>query len=51
METSVKHLYEFGPFQLDPPERLLLCEGQPSPDASQGFDLLVVLVETKWTSR
>jgi DNA-binding winged helix-turn-helix (wHTH) protein/tetratricopeptide (TPR) repeat protein len=45
METSVKHLYEFGPFQLDPPERLLLCEGQPVPMPPKAFDLLVVLVE------
>jgi len=45
METSVKHLYEFGPFQLDPPERLLLCDGQPVPMPPKAFDLLVVLVE------
>jgi DNA-binding winged helix-turn-helix (wHTH) protein/TolB-like protein/Flp pilus assembly protein TadD len=45
MHTSVKHLYEFGPFQLDPPERLLLCDGQPVPMPPRAFDLLVVLVE------
>ena len=45
MGTSVKHLYEFGPFQLDPPERLLLCDGQPVPMTPKAFDLLVVLVE------
>src|SRR5580700_576223 len=45
MGTPVKHLYEFGPFQLDPPERLLLCEGQPVPMPPKAFDLLVVLVE------
>lgn len=45
MGTSVKHLYEFGPFQLDPPERLLLCDGQPVSMTPKAFDLLVVLVE------
>jgi len=45
MGTPVKHLYEFGPFQLDPPERLLLCEGQPVPMPPKAFELLVVLVE------
>src|ERR1022692_4806789 len=45
MGTPVKHLYEFGPFQLDPPERLLLCDGQPVPMTPKAFDLLVVLVE------
>src|SRR6202051_1379751 len=45
MGTSVNHLYEFGAFQLDPPERLLLCDGQPIPVPPKAFDLLVVLVE------
>jgi DNA-binding winged helix-turn-helix (wHTH) protein/TolB-like protein/Flp pilus assembly protein TadD len=45
MQTSVKYSYEFGPFQLDPPERLLLCDGQPVPMPPRAFDLLVVLVE------
>ena len=45
MGTSVKHLYEFGPFQLDPPERLLLCDGHPVPMTPRAFDLLVFLVE------
>ena len=45
MATPVKHLYEFGPFQLDPPERLLLCEGQGVPMPPRAFDLLVFLVE------
>src|SRR6202040_3604324 len=45
MGTPVKHLYEFGTFQLDPPERLLLCDGQPIPMPPKAFDLLVVLVE------
>jgi DNA-binding winged helix-turn-helix (wHTH) protein len=45
MRTPVKHFYEFGPFQLDPPERLLLCDGQPVAMTPKAFDLLVVLVE------
>ena len=45
MTTSVKHLYEFGPFQLDPPERLLICDGHPVPMTPKAFDMLVVLVE------
>jgi DNA-binding winged helix-turn-helix (wHTH) protein/TolB-like protein/Flp pilus assembly protein TadD len=47
MGTTVKHLYEFGPFQLDPPERLLLCDGQPVPMTPKAFELLVVLVEKR----
>src|ERR1700688_323836 len=43
-QPLVKHLYEFGPFQLDPPERLLLCDGQPVPMPPKAFDLLVFLV-------
>jgi DNA-binding winged helix-turn-helix (wHTH) protein/TolB-like protein/Flp pilus assembly protein TadD len=45
MSISVKHLYEFGPFQLDPPERLLMCDGHPVPMTPKAFDLLVFLVE------
>jgi len=47
MGTPVKHLYEFGPFQLDPPERLLLCDGQSVPMPPKAFDLLVFLVERR----
>jgi DNA-binding winged helix-turn-helix (wHTH) protein/TolB-like protein/tetratricopeptide (TPR) repeat protein len=45
MEAQVKHLYEFGPFLLDPRERLLLQGGQPIPLTPKAFDLLVFLVE------
>jgi DNA-binding winged helix-turn-helix (wHTH) protein/TolB-like protein len=45
MGIPVKHSYEFGPFQLHPPERLLLCDGQPVSMTPKAFDLLVVLVE------
>ena len=47
MSTPVNHLYEFGPFQLDPPERLLLCDGQPVAVPPKAFDLLVFLVERR----
>ena len=45
MATPANVLYEFGPFQLDPPERLLRCEGHTVPITPKAFDLLVVLVE------
>ena len=45
MASPVNVLYEFGPFQLDPPERLLLCEGQPVPLSPKAFDLLLTLVD------
>ncbi len=37
--------YEFGPFRLDPAERLLLRDGQVVPLTPKSFDLLVYLVE------
>ena len=40
-----KRLYEFGPFLLDPAERVLMREGRPVPLTPKVFDLLVVLVE------
>lgn len=42
---GAKHLYEFGPFRLDPTERLLLRDNQPVPLAPKAFDTLVLLVE------
>jgi DNA-binding winged helix-turn-helix (wHTH) protein/TolB-like protein/tetratricopeptide (TPR) repeat protein len=44
MPSVVNELYEFGSFQLDPGERLLLCEGRPVPLTPKAFDMLVVLV-------
>src|ERR1700693_6104923 len=44
MPSIVKELYEFGSFQLDPGERLLLCEGRPVPMTPKDFDMLVALV-------
>lgn len=40
-----RHLYSFGPFQLDTGEQVLLRDGQPLPLKPKIFDLLVVLVE------
>src|SRR5258708_357372 len=40
-----KHLYEFGPFRLDPTERLLLRNNQTVPLAPKAFDTLLLLVE------
>ena len=40
-----KHFYEFGPFRLDPAERLLLCNSQTVPLAPKAFDTLLLLVE------
>jgi len=45
MATTLNVLYEFGPFQLDPPERQLLCDGQPIALSPKAFDLLLVLVD------
>jgi len=40
-----KHFYEFGPFQLDTAERLLLRDGEEVSLTPKVFDLLLVLVE------
>src|SRR5256884_1356710 len=40
-----ERLYQFGPFRLDPAERLLLHEGQAVPLSAKAFDLLVLLTE------
>jgi DNA-binding winged helix-turn-helix (wHTH) protein len=45
MSKPPTRLYEFGPFQLDPAERLLLRENQPVPLTPKAFDTLVALVE------
>jgi DNA-binding winged helix-turn-helix (wHTH) protein/TolB-like protein/Tfp pilus assembly protein PilF len=44
MDTHSRHLYEFGPFTVDPVERLLLREGQPIPLKAKVFDVLLVLI-------
>src|SRR5258705_13977279 len=40
-----KHFYEFGPFRLDPAERLLLRNNQNVPLSPKAFDTLFLLVE------
>ncbi len=43
----VRHSYSFGPFVLDPSERLLARAGQPVPITPKAFDMLVLLVERR----
>lgn len=45
MPGESRHLYEFGPFRLDPGERLLARNGVPIPLPPKAFVLLVLLVE------
>ena len=45
MRQESKHFYEFGPFRLDAPERLLLRDGKPIELTPKAFDTLVALVE------
>ena len=42
-----RRYYEFGPFRLDPAERLLLWAGKPTSLTPKAFDLLVLLVENQ----
>jgi len=42
-----KHLYEFGPFRLDPAERSLLRDGKAVALTPKAFELLVLLVENR----
>jgi TolB-like protein/DNA-binding winged helix-turn-helix (wHTH) protein/Tfp pilus assembly protein PilF len=42
---EAKLFYQFGPFRLDPAERLLLREGKAVPLAPKAFDTLLLLVE------
>jgi TolB-like protein/DNA-binding winged helix-turn-helix (wHTH) protein/Tfp pilus assembly protein PilF len=45
MSEQTKQLYEFGPFRLDPAERLLLQDGKPVPLAPKVTDTLLVLIQ------
>src|SRR5262245_11830862 len=45
MSHQPKPIYEFGPYQLDGAERLLLRDGEVVPLQPKVFDLLVVMVE------
>jgi DNA-binding winged helix-turn-helix (wHTH) protein/tetratricopeptide (TPR) repeat protein len=44
MSTRARHLYDFGPFRIDPAERLLLRDGHPVHVTAKAFDTLLVLV-------
>jgi TolB-like protein/DNA-binding winged helix-turn-helix (wHTH) protein/Flp pilus assembly protein TadD len=46
MSQAAKHLYEFGPFRIDPSEGLLLRDGQPIPLAPKAFEALLLLLES-----
>ncbi|MCS6805623.1 MAG: FlgO family outer membrane protein, partial [Blastocatellia bacterium] len=45
MSKRVGHLYEFGAFQVDATERVLLCDGERVPLKPKAFDTLLVLVQ------
>jgi eukaryotic-like serine/threonine-protein kinase len=44
MSRPTQHLYEFGPFRLEPAERRLLRDGEEIPLPQKAFDVLVLLV-------
>jgi TolB-like protein/DNA-binding winged helix-turn-helix (wHTH) protein len=45
MANAVKQLLEFGPYRIDPEQRLLLRDQQPISLSPKAFDLLLVLVQ------
>ena len=45
MSSRPRHLYEFGPFVLNPAEHTLLRDGRPVPLRPKVFNMLLVLVE------
>lgn len=45
MDNDAKHLLGFGPFRVDPDERLPLRDHQPIPLPPKAFDLLVALLQ------
>ncbi len=45
--SSLKHMYEFGPFRLDPQRRLLLRGRDPVPLTPKTLETLVVLIENR----
>ncbi len=49
MEQHYRTTYSFGPFLLDPAERLLSSQDQPIPLTPKAFDTLVILVERSGT--
>jgi TolB-like protein/DNA-binding winged helix-turn-helix (wHTH) protein/Flp pilus assembly protein TadD len=47
MSLNQKELYEFGPFSLDPRERILWRDGKPLPATPKVFDTLLFLVRNQ----
>lgn len=45
MPATLRYVYEFGPWRLDPALRQLTRAGQPVPLAATTFDLLLALIE------
>jgi DNA-binding winged helix-turn-helix (wHTH) protein/Tol biopolymer transport system component len=45
MTIAVKHLLEFGPFRIDPEQRLLWRGQEPIPLSPKAFELLLVLAQ------
>jgi serine/threonine protein kinase len=45
MNMETKHLYAFGPFRLDPEERVLLRDGSPVPLGPKVIETLLLLVQ------
>ncbi|HKF20348.1 MAG TPA: winged helix-turn-helix domain-containing protein [Candidatus Angelobacter sp.] len=45
MSTVIKNLLEFGPFRVDPEQRVLLRGQDPIPLSPKAFDLLLVLAQ------
>lgn len=46
-DQKSKHLYEFGPFRVDPEKELLLRQGQAVPIAPKALQVLLVLMRHK----
>ena len=47
MPLTERDLYEFGPFSLDPAERVISRDGIPLPLTPKVFDTLVCLVRNR----
>src|SRR6516165_1125992 len=47
MPLTEKEMYEFGPFSLDPRERVIFRDGTPVPLTPKVFDTLVYLVRNR----
>ncbi len=49
MSSPGNHLYDFGAFRIDCVERVLFRDGDPLTLTPKAFDLLLVLVERRWS--